>query len=100
MRIAAYVTSTIASIPEVIAGARSGDVAIEGVFSHPSVGVDVHLDVAPDGEHLDRAFALPPPQGQVVDEEREQPAMQRAPRGLRRSCVCVSVCAPAASPSL
>ena len=36
MRIAAYVTSTIASIREVVAGARTGDVAIEGVFSHPS----------------------------------------------------------------
>ena len=35
MRIAAYVTSTIASIREVVAGARTGDVAIEGVFSHP-----------------------------------------------------------------
>ena len=30
MRIAAYVTSTIASIPEVVAGAMTGDVAIEG----------------------------------------------------------------------
>ena len=36
MRIAAYVASTIASIPEVVAGAMTGDVAIEGVFSHPS----------------------------------------------------------------
>ena len=35
MRIAAYVTSTIVSIPGVVAGARTGDIAIEGVFSHP-----------------------------------------------------------------
>ena len=35
MRIAAYVASTIASVPEVVAGAMTGDVAIEGVFSHP-----------------------------------------------------------------
>ena len=37
MRIAAYVASTrtIVSIPGVVAGARKGVVAIEGVFSHP-----------------------------------------------------------------
>ena len=35
MRIAAYVASTIVSIPGVVAGARTGDVAIGGVFSPP-----------------------------------------------------------------
>ena len=39
MRIAAYVTSTIASIPEVVARGRTGDVAIEGVFSHPRIPI-------------------------------------------------------------
>ena len=55
------------------------------------VGVDVHLDVAPDGEHLVRAFELPPPQGRVVDEEREQPAMQhRLSLLLRRRALLVA----------